>query len=60
MQSNVDNGRFGVYQQSDGIIEPQTVDIGGEGGLQNIAKGSTDMTSADTKSLGNLFCGDGF
>ena len=58
LQSYVDNGRFGVNQQSDGIVKPQTVDVGGEGGLQNIAEGAADMISANTKSLGNLFCGN--
>ena len=58
LQSYVDNGRFGVNQQSDGFVKPQTVDVSWEGGLQNIAEGAADMISANTKSLGNLFCGN--
>ncbi len=54
LQSYVDNGCFGVNQQSNSIIKPQTVDIGWEGGLQNIVEGTTDVASANTECLGDL------
>lgn len=59
LQSYVDNGCFAVDQQSNGIIKPQTVNISWEGSLQNIAEGAADVTSANTKRLGNLFRGNG-